>query len=118
MRSLFLAALAFAALLSLSASASATAPVAPAGRLEFEMLRNGHPDGRHSVIVTRNGSVLEVSSQVSVRVRAGFITLFDYEQSCRENWTRRILNALTCSTLKDGRRLDVSARSTGSRMLV
>ncbi|MEJ0061059.1 MAG: DUF6134 family protein [Terricaulis sp.] len=112
MRSIACAALALAAI-----SAPAAHAAAP-GRLEFELLRNGHPDGRHIVEVTQTPAGFNVSTAVTIRVRVGPLTVFQYEQRCRETWAQDALASLACATTKQGRRSEVAARLADGRMLV
>lgn len=114
MRSLIIALCALAAFAPKAADAAAASP----GRLEFEILRNGEPTGRHVVQVSGSGDAFSASSQVSVRVALGPVTVFRYEQTCRETWAGGALSALTCNTLKAGRRTNVVARRDGEALLV
>lgn len=109
-------AFAMAALALLAAPAQA-APITD-GRVQFDVLRNGEPFGRHEVTVTRNGESQEVRAQVRLAVRFGPVTVFRYEHDCREQWTGEALVALTCSTLKDGRRSQVTARREADALVV
>lgn len=113
MRSLALAA-AFALICAVPAYAAPSAP----GRLEFEVLRNGQPFGRHTVTVSQRDGGFAVSSQVALRVGAGPLTLFRYEQSCEETWRAGALTQLNCSTLKEGRRVQVRAQAAGGNLRV
>lgn len=105
MRSLALAAIAALSLSSLPATAAPSA----AGRTEFEVLRNGQPFGRHVITVSGAGDSLTAQSLLTMSAGVGPLTVFRYEQSCTETWTAGALAGLRCSTLKDGRRLRVSA---------
>lgn len=113
MRSLTLAAL-FALLIATPAAAAPSAP----GRLEFEVLRNGAPFGRHTVIVSQREGGFDVRSQVALRVGAGPLTLFRYEQTCEESWRAGALTQLNCSTLKEGRRTQVRAQAATDTLRV
>src|SRR5262249_25873203 len=95
-------------------SASAVAPE----RLEFQMLRNGHPDGRHVVQVIETPTGMQGSSEVAIAVHAGPLTVFRFEQRCRETWAGRALAALNCSTLKQGQRVQVTAQRVADQILV
>lgn len=85
------------------------------GRLEFEVTRNGAPFGSHIIVVTDGEEGFQVSSNVNLRVRLGPITAFRLEQTCSETWRGGALLALRCSTLKDGRRVEITgAREDGA----
>lgn len=99
----------FAAFAALTLSAPAQAAPSAPGRLEFEVLRNGQPFGRHVVSVTQSANSFRVQSNVALRVGAGPLTLYRHDQTCSETWRDGALAGLDCSTLKEGRRTRVSA---------
>jgi hypothetical protein len=96
---------------ALLAAGQAQAEPSSAGRLEFEVLRNGAPFGVHIVEVTGAAGRFEAVSNVDLQVKLGPITAFRLEQTCTESWRAGALAALRCSTLKDGRRIEI----TGTR---
>jgi len=114
MRSLTLAAL---AAFTLSHAAASAAP-SDAGRLVFDVTRNGQPFGQHTVTVSDAGEGLRAQSRVALRANVGPVTVFRLEQTCSETWTGGVLAGLTCSTLKDGRRTQVRAEMRGGRLRV
>jgi hypothetical protein len=77
-------ALAAAAALLLTGAAVASPP--EAGRTEFEILRNGQPFGRHTIVVTGSGDDFRAQSSVSMRATMGPVTVFRLEQSCVGTW--------------------------------
>lgn len=97
---------------------AAVATPSEAGRAEFEVLRNGQPFGRHTIVVSGTEGSLRAQSRVSMRVDAGPITVFRLEQTCSETWSGGSLAGLSCSTLKDGRRTQVRAERQNNRLLV
>lgn len=105
--------LVLAALLLATPAHAAPAP----GRVEFELLRNGQPDGRHVVEVTRTAGGLSVRSDVDIDVRLGPVSVFRYQQRCRETWADGALAALDCSTLKSGRTTRVTARQNENALI-
>lgn len=104
------------AILSLTCEALAS-PTSP-GRVEFDVLRNGQPFGRHTVTVTETAGGFVARSNVALRVAAGPVTVFRYEHACVETWRASALTALDCDTLKGGRRLSVNATQTSGGLLV
>jgi hypothetical protein len=54
--------------------------------LRFDVLRNGHPVGHHSVTFQTEGSALMVNIQVNIKVGFGPLVFFRYEHSAREVW--------------------------------
>lgn len=110
-------ALLLAAAMALFANAASASDPAPQ-RLEFEVTRNGQPFGRHVITVSGAGDALRSQSSVSLRAGVGPVTVFRYEQTCAETWSGARLTALECSTLKDGRRLQVSGSVRGGQLVV
>src|SRR5579871_211583 len=101
-------------LFSLALATPAFAPPAfpapsSAGRVEFEVLREGQPFGRQSVIVSEVAGEMNVETAANLEASFGPITLFRYQQTCRETWRGGMLKALACSTLKNGQRMRVEA---------
>jgi len=113
MRSLSLAALA-----ALCLSTAATAAPSDAGRLVFDVTRNGQPFGQHSITVSGAGDLLRAESRVALRANAGPITVYRLEQTCSETWSNGALAGLNCTTLKDGRRTQVRAEVRDGQLRV
>jgi len=114
MRSMALAALT-AFLLS---GASAVAEPSDAGRLTFEVTRNGQPFGRHTITVSGGEANLRAETTVALRANVGPVVAFRLEQSCVERWSEGRLASLDCSTLKDGRRTRVRGQVVDGRIRV
>ncbi len=114
-RSITLAAAA-AALLAISGSAIATP--SDAGRTVFEVTRNGAPFGTHTISVSESGDTLRAQSRIDMRANAGPITMFRLEQTCAETWSGGSLAALSCTTLRDGRRSQVRGERQDNRLRV
>ena len=109
MRSILAALILWRALIT----AAAAAPT-EAGRLEFEILRNGSPSGSHVIEVRPREGGFTADSAVDLRVNFGPFNLFRYEQTCSETWRAGALTDLRCSTLKDGRTTEVAVRRHGA----
>jgi hypothetical protein len=111
--------LALAALVALPlALATATASPTISGRAEFDVLRNGEPFGRHTIVVSGSGDSLRAQSSVALRAGLGPVVMFRLEQTCAETWSEGVLSGMRCSTLKDGRRTLVRAVREGDRLRV
>lgn len=93
------------------------APSAP-GRLEFEVLRQGQPFGRHTVTVSEVDGALVAESQAQLRANLGPVTVFRYEQTCRETWRGGALQDLDCTTQRNSRRTNVVASPGDGAMRV
>ncbi len=89
-----------------------------AGQVEFEVLRNGQPFGRHVVRVSGADGRYHVESSADLSVAVGPVTLFRYEHACSETWDAGVLAGLRCSTLRDGRRTRVEAVREGDELRV
>jgi hypothetical protein len=113
MRSISLAALA-----ALCLSTAATAAPSDAGRLVFDVTRNGEPFGQHTITVTGADNGLRAQSRVALRATVGPLTVYRLEQTCSETWSNGALAGLTCTTLKDGRRTQVRAEVQNGRLRV
>jgi hypothetical protein len=101
------------AALAIANSPAVAAPASP-GRVEFEVLRNGQPFGKQSVTVSSAGGELVADSQADLRADFGPVTVFRYNQTCRETWRDGGLANLSCSTNKNGQRTKVEgAREAG-----
>jgi opacity protein-like surface antigen len=110
--------LALAALAALSLSTAAAAAPSDAGRLVFDVTRNGEPFGQHTITVSGAGNGLRAQSRVALRATVGPLTVYRLEQTCSETWSNGVLAGLNCSTLKDGRRTQVRAESQNGRLRV
>lgn len=99
-------------------SAGAVAAPSDAGRIEFEVLRNGQPFGRHAISVTGTDDNLRAQTEIALRAGVGPVTVFRLEQRCSETWSDGVLSGLSCSTLKDGRRTLVRAQTREGRLHV
>ncbi|MEP7209394.1 MAG: DUF6134 family protein [Alphaproteobacteria bacterium] len=99
---------------SLIALPATAAPASP-GRVEFEVLRNGLPFGKQSVVVSEANGELVAESQADLKADFGPITVFHYQQTCRETWGNSGLADLSCSTNKNGQKTKVEGtREAGS----
>lgn len=106
------------AILYLLLTQPAAASPSTGGRAEFEVLRNGQSFGRQVVTVSAEAGGFVARNTVSLRVGAGPLTLFRYEQTCDEHWSSGVLTMLNCSTLKEGRRRLVRAQQVGGALRV
>lgn len=94
-------------------SASASASLAGGGvgrwkpadgsRLEFDVLRNGQPFGRHVVAFRRKGDTLSVETDIDLKVMIGPLTVYHYVHDATETWIGGSLERVEARTKKDGR---------------
>lgn len=86
--------------------------------IEFDVLRNGEPVGRHLVRFARDGGDLVVSSRFRLEVKALFVTVYRYEYESEGRWRDGQLQALRARIDDDGARSSVEARRHGAQMTV
>jgi len=83
-----------------------------AGRLAFDIRRDGASIGAHQVSFRRAGDDLLVDIEVDIVVSFAFIPVFAYRHWNRETWRGGRLIALDSETDDDGRHYAVSARAS------
>lgn len=88
------------------------------GRVEFEILREGHHFGHQAVAVVLENGQLAAKSQADLRAALGPVTLFNYTQRCDEIWREGALVNLSCATRQNGRGQTVQASLAGDRLEV
>jgi hypothetical protein len=106
--------LALALLVSAPSAFAATA----AGRLEFNVTRNGEAFGTHTVTVTGAGGDLTVRNTARLRANIGPITVFRFDHSCTERWRQGALQGLECTTREGDETSDVRAVRTADGLRV
>jgi hypothetical protein len=95
---------------TLSASSARWRP-ADGSRLEFDVLRNGQPFGRHVVVFRRTGDTLTVETDIDLKVMIGPITAYQYIHDATETWIGGALDRVEARTKKDGRWRSLAARA-------
>jgi hypothetical protein len=100
-----------AALMMASAALASSALAEPSkgGRVVFEVLRGKEHFGQQSVTVTPVEGGFSVQTAADLRASLGPVTLFHYKQECLETWRGVQLAGLTCTTLRDGKKIKVDA---------
>jgi hypothetical protein len=68
--------------------------------------------------VVREGEALKARSESRLSAKAGPITVFRFEQTCDETWANGVLQDMRCTTLKDGKTINVSIDRTGEGLQV
>ncbi len=89
-----------------------------AGRLEFNVTRNGEPFGTHTVTVSATGGELTVQNTVRLRASVGPVTVFRFDHACTERWRQGALLALRCATREGRDTSDVVATRTADGLRV
>jgi hypothetical protein len=98
-------------------SAPASAGTTP-GRIEFQVMREGHPFGRQNVTVFQTAGGLVAETSADLRAALGPLTLFSYTQRCRELWRDGSMSDLRCLTVQNGRRKTVSSETRANALRV
>jgi hypothetical protein len=84
--------------------------------IEFEVLRNGKPVGRHVTRFTREDGYLVVDSKMALSIRVLFIEAYKYRYSATERWCGGHLVRLDATVDANGKRSATSARATGETL--
>lgn len=85
-------------------------------RLEFEVLRNGKPVGRHVTRFARDGGYLVVESEMELRIRLLFIEAYRYRYTATERWCDGRLVDLDAAVNANGERSAIEARAKGDAL--
>ena len=110
-RDLGLAALALGTTMVVGARPAAARGIPPSGVMPFTARRSEGDLGYHQVRFSRSGDRLTVDTEIMLRVRFGFITVFRYTQENREIWVDGRLISMESRTDDNGDRFEVSARA-------
>jgi hypothetical protein len=103
--------------LAMTAAAASATPVHT--HLEFSVLKDGSPVGRHQVDMSRDGGDEEVAIKTNVVVKIAMVPVYRFEHQGRELWRNGQLVGLHSETDDDGTKhsLDAGA-SAGSVQIV
>ena len=105
------------AVVVLSGPARAAAPDGLA--LDYRVLRDGNPIGRHKVLFRHDGdAVMTVETEIRITVSFLFITLYSYRLDARETWRGDRLVGLESTTDDDGDLYAVRAVAEGDDLMV
>jgi len=80
-------------------------------RIVFDVLRNGQPFGRHSVVFRESEGRLEVATDIELKASFGPLTLFHYIHQSTETWKGGQLAGVRARTKKDGRWSELAAEA-------
>lgn len=103
---------------SLVAAAEAWTP-RDGSRIEFDVFRQGNRFGRHSLqFKMQADGRLNVSTEVELAVKFGFVTVYRYTLKSEEIWEDGNLISLIGTTSKNGEEFEVAAQTDGDVMIV
>jgi hypothetical protein len=109
------------AVLGVAAALAATPALAvppPGGRLRFSVFRNDARVGDHQLSFVRDGSVLKVTTDVTMSLRLGPVPVFRYAHHAVETWRDGRFERLETSTATNGRRELVRAARDGAGLRI
>ena len=92
------------------------AAVPSAGRLDYEVIREGEKIGTHSVTFRHEGRHLAIATRTDIAIEPLGITLYRFHYEAEEDWVDGRLTRLTSRTDDDGERLTVNLARAGGRI--
>jgi len=97
-------------------SAGMPQPAEP--HLEYAVLRDGDPVGRHVVNISRQGDATDVDIKTNVAVTMAFITVYRFEHAGREHWVGKQLVSLKTKTNDNGTYHDLAVSTQGDHLAI
>jgi len=94
----------------------ALATFPPAGRLDYQVVREGDDIGTQSVEFIRSGDRLTVRTHVNIVVTVLGIPVFRFTHEAEEQWQNGRLTAFKSKSNDDGEPRDVALRLDGDRL--
>jgi hypothetical protein len=105
--------LGFYILCAAGAVAAAAAPEPPAGTWHFTVLLDGMRIGEHDFAVARHGEETDVVTEAHFRVKAAFLSLYQYDHQDHEVWHNGCLARITSHTRDIGKSFGVQGDLEG-----
>ena len=93
------------------------AAAAPAD-IQLNVYRKGSPIGTHVIRFSQTGGTLKVTSQVDLRVKVAFITVYSYQQTANDDWENGVLVRTRIQTNDDGKETLVQAEARDGQLAV
>src|SRR3954452_7547040 len=94
--------------------AAATAPT----DLQLDVFRKGSPIGTHVIRFSQTGGTLKVASQVDLRVKVAFITVYSYRQTSNDDWEDEVLVRSRIQTNDNAKETSVEAEARDGQLAV
>src|SRR3954447_12052384 len=94
--------------------AAATAPT----DLQLNVFRQGSPIGTHVIRFSQAGGTLQVASEVDLRVKVAFITVYSYRQTSNDDWEDEVLVRSRIQTDDNGKDTSVEAEARDGKLAV
>lgn len=92
------------------------AVIPSAGRLDYEVIREGERIGTHAVVIQGDASRLSIATRTDISIEFLGITLYRFQYDAKEDWIDGRLARLTSRTNNDGRALRVDLALVNGRL--
>jgi hypothetical protein len=102
----------------LTLAGAAGAVQIPEQPLDFTVVRNGEPVGRHVIAFRPTQDGIAVDIKTNVAVKLAFITVYRFEHQGSELWRSDQLLELRSNTNDDGTRHSLEVRASGSGLKI
>ena len=86
--------------------------------IQLNVYRKGSLIGTHAIQFSQAGATLKVTSQVDLRVKVAFITVFSYQQTANDDWENEVLVRTRIQTNDDGKETLVQAEARDGQLAV
>jgi hypothetical protein len=96
---------------------SRAATAAPAD-IQLNVYRKGSLIGTHVIRFSQAGGILKVTTQIDLRVKVAFITVFSYQQTANDDWENGMLVRTRIQTNDDGKETLVQAEASDGQLAV
>ena len=93
------------------------AAAAPAD-IQLNVYRKGSPIGTHVIRFSQAGGTLKVTSEVDLRVKVAFITVYSYRQTSNDDWEDEVLVRSRIQTNDNGKDTSVQAEARDGQLAV
>ena len=110
-------ALAGGGMVALGFGKHAAATAAPTD-LQLNVFRQGSPIGTHVIRFSQAGGTLQVASEVDLRVKVAFITVYSYRQTSNDDWEDEVLVRSRIQTNDNGKDTSVEAEARDGKLAV
>jgi len=92
------------------------AAIPPAGRIDYDVIRDGEKIGAHLVMFRHESRYLSIATRTDIAVRLLSITLYRFHYEAQEDWIDGRLTRLTSRTDSGGKTLTVNLARIGDRI--
>jgi hypothetical protein len=86
--------------------------------IPLNVYRKGSPIGTHVIRFSQADSTLKVTSQIDLRVKVAFITVYSYQQTANDDWENGVLVRTRIQTNDDGKETLVQAEARDNQLAI